>query len=462
MARTTLLPLLVCILCIQANANAQIAPTKVIDLNPDGGSQPYAMKVGGAANDRLYFSTIMDHGSRGSNFGIHSTTGTAAGTVTHYVDTKKAEVAQVSDQAIFYKIYTGPRDYEFRMLSPTSSVALNSVVPTLALVTYSAPSPQRVTSTLWNGSLFHPAKLDPLLGYELYRSSPPLPGTSTLIKDVLAGSASGLDHEVGSGVQCVLGNKLYFTANTAAEGNELWCTDGTALGTLRKSNLGINASFFTSEFKLFNNRIILSAADPMGNDELYGVVDSSGMLFKVKEINPSLASGSSPKEFTALGRSLYFTADDGTNGRELWRTDGTAAGTSMVKDLRSGSGSNPHCLVAYNGLLYFFANNGSSKAETLFKTDGTAAGTVACLTLPSGMSAFTAAVCNGKLHYATRSTTASKLWQVNTKFTAATEVRPINSTASNALNNTEFAVMGGALYFRANYDGLGMELWKVQ
>ena len=32
-------------------------------------------------------------------------------------------------------------------------------------------------------------------------------------------------------------------------------------------------------------------------------------------------------------RTLFFQADDGVNGRELWTSDGTAAGTQMVKDI---------------------------------------------------------------------------------------------------------------------------------
>ena len=40
---------------------------------------------------------------------------------------------------------------------------------------------------------------------------------------------------------------------------------------------------------------------------------------------------------TAVGNTLYFRADDGINGSELWKSDGTASGTVMVKDIDSGS-----------------------------------------------------------------------------------------------------------------------------
>jgi ELWxxDGT repeat protein len=41
--------------------------------------------------------------------------------------------------------------------------------------------------------------------------------------------------------------------------------------------------------------------------------------------------------------ALYFQAGDGTHGRELWRTDGTTAGTALVKDINPGAGDGFYC-----------------------------------------------------------------------------------------------------------------------
>ena len=74
---------------------------------------------------------------------------------------------------------------------------------------------------------------------------------------------------------------------------------------------------------------------------------------------------------------LYFPGYDETNGVELWRTDGTAAGTVMVKDIYPGEGNSsyPDYLTAVNGTLYFTATDGTNGYE-LWKSDGTAEGTV--------------------------------------------------------------------------------------
>src|SRR5262245_16221248 len=94
----------------------------------------------------------------------------------------------------------------------------------------------------------------------------------------------------------------------------------------------------------------------------------------LKDIN--VAFGSSPTSVTSVNGTAYFAADDGVNGIELWKSDGTAAGTVLVKNIRSGAtGSNPASLTNVNGTLFFKANDGVNGIE-LWKSDGTAAGTV--------------------------------------------------------------------------------------
>ena len=101
----------------------------------------------------------------------------------------------------------------------------------------------------------------------------------------------------------------------------------------------------------------------------------SGTPELLKNVNPATL-GSSPGQITAVGDTIFFAARDNDHGRELWKTDGTAAGTAFVKDINPGRGSSyPEYLTNFNGTLFFVANDGAHGTE-LWKSDGTAAGTV--------------------------------------------------------------------------------------
>jgi len=97
----------------------------------------------------------------------------------------------------------------------------------------------------------------------------------------------------------------------------------------------------------------------------------------VKDINSQLGAGTSNSaNYTDIAGILYFTAEDGENGIELWKSDGTMGGTVMVKDIRTGiNSSDPLFLTNVNGTLYFSADDGIHGKE-LWKSDGTEGGTI--------------------------------------------------------------------------------------
>ena len=79
---------------------------------------------------------------------------------------------------------------------------------------------------------------------------------------------------------------------------------------------------------------------------------------------------------TVFNGAVYFNANDGSSGIELWKSDGTAAGTAMVKDINPGSADGyPSGFTIYDGGLYFRASDASHGYE-LWQTDGSADGTV--------------------------------------------------------------------------------------
>ncbi len=84
----------------------------------------------------------------------------------------------------------------------------------------------------------------------------------------------------------------------------------------------------------------------------------------VKDILPTADDGSYPYYLENVAGTLFFSANDGSTGSELWKSDGTAAGTVAAKDIRPGSdGSGPSYLQNVNGTLYFSANDGSTGFE---------------------------------------------------------------------------------------------------
>jgi ELWxxDGT repeat protein len=106
--------------------------------------------------------------------------------------------------------------------------------------------------------------------------------------------------------------------------------------------------------------------------------------FDLKDINagPSVG-GSYPSDLEAVGSTAFFIATTPLHGLELWKTDGTETGTVLVKDIRAGSISSftpsyptpTSWLTNVGGTLFFVANDGGTGPE-LWKSDGTAAGTV--------------------------------------------------------------------------------------
>ena len=76
---------------------------------------------------------------------------------------------------------------------------------------------------------------------------------------------------------------------------------------------------------------------------------------------PRRHAHSNPANLFNFNGTLYFQALDGTHGYELWKSDGTSSGTTLVADIYSGiGGSNPYNFANVNGTLFFAANDGTT------------------------------------------------------------------------------------------------------
>jgi ELWxxDGT repeat protein len=173
--------------------------------------------------------------------------------------------------------------------------------------------------------------------------------------------------------------------------------------------------------------------------------------------------GSSLRYLTNVNGTLYFRATDGVNGDELWKSDGTTAGTVLVKDIYTGAGSaSPRYLTNVNGTLYFRATDGVNGYE-LWKSDGTTAGTVLVKDIRTGTSNSTPRYLtnvNGTLYFiANDGVNGDELWKSDGTTAGTVLVKDILTGTSSSLPR-ELTNVNGTLYFSA-YDSVnGDELWK--
>jgi len=160
----------------------------------------------------------------------------------------------------------------------------------------------------------------------------------------------------------VMGDHLYFSANDGTtHGIELWKSDGTLGGISLVKDILTGGSSVPKELTLFKNKLYFSARTLLNGRELWVSDGSNSGTEMLTDINNAqLGASSDPKELTISGDHLYFAASGPVRGRELWRTDGTAAHTLPVMDIYPGpEGSQPSDLFAWEGHLVFTADNGT-------------------------------------------------------------------------------------------------------
>jgi ELWxxDGT repeat protein len=224
-------------------------------------------------------------------------------------------------------------------------------------------------------------------GYELWRSDGTTAGTQ-LVVDLNPGSPNGFPDSIAS-----LNGALYFNAFNTPDftGSKVWKSDGTAAGTILLADTfpdltggGTFGPPLPGTFAALDTTTILfTALDPQGGLEPWKTDGTPAGTNRIIDLHPG-AEWSIPIEFTPLRNVAYFAADDSvvyhhdgtaTYNRELFRTDGTPAGTYRVKDIFPGPRpSTPTDFIRYNHFVFFSADDGRHGTE-LWRTDGTEAGT---------------------------------------------------------------------------------------
>jgi ELWxxDGT repeat protein/cysteine-rich repeat protein len=234
---------------------------------------------------------------------------------------------------------------------------------------------------------------------------------------------------------------------------QVWTSDGTEPGTASLAYAGSGASSLTRAGNLVYYRT--DAAPQLWRTD--GIPGGGGTFALYPPVVPQ-----SPQELAAVGSTLFFTARRSTTGRELWKSDGTVAGTVLVKDIRPGpADSTPRHLTDVAGTLYFWAADGVTGWE-LWKSDGTDAGTMLVrdidptdVTVPSFLTAV------GPLLYFTANTPSfgRELWRSDGTQAGTFLVSNINLDKS--AYPEDLVDVGGTLFFYAEDGRTGEELWAL-
>jgi ELWxxDGT repeat protein len=174
-------------------------------------------------------------------------------------------------------------------------------------------------------------------------------------------------------------------------------------------------------------------------------------------------SSSFPRFLTAAGELVFFTANDGSSGDELWKTDGVTS--ARVADINPGSSSSyARWLTAVGDTIFFSASDGISGYE-LWKSDGTSLGTTRVADINPGRSSsyptYKIALGNTLFFTANDGSSGNELWK--TDGVTTTRVADINPGPGDSVGefNPWLTVVDGTVYFSANDGSSGMELWKT-
>jgi ELWxxDGT repeat protein len=373
---------------------------------------------------------------------------------------------------------------------------------------------------IYSGNPYHIAAINPstvlfsassgVQGNELWKSDGTEASTQ-LVKDINQTTTSygGANLYYSSFYKVINDNNLLFMGMNGTTGTEPWKTDGTEAGTFMIKDIspGQTAGISTfTNFQTLNNetyffdyhyrdtarlwKINSAGTNATPVQTFTGYIDAdlfnmaatnTRLYFLLRNNNYGLVLFSTTgngvsdnllstpyipgySNLVTLGDKVFFVNKD-VNGEELWVSDGTKAGTKMVKDIYPGPfGATPDKLTVMNGKLYFAAEDGTG--YHLWVTEGTEAGTVKISDANITQELYTLSfakfsVAGSKLYF--KGNTAGEgeeLWVSDGTMAGTHLVKDVNPGAGPATLNSLTSVKG-TLFFVENDGTHGVELWET-
>jgi bacillolysin len=352
---------------------------------------------------------------------------------------------------LFFVADDGIHDYELWKSDGTA----DGTVMVKDIFTTGAGIPDELTNVA--GTLFF-AHTDGVNGIELWKSDGTADGT-VMVKDIVSGAGGSSPDKFAA-----FGDLLIFRA-----GEEPWISDGTEGGTVKLKDISVSGGEYSNYIQV-NDEVFFSANDGIHDHELWKSDGTTEGTMLVKDISPGDVGGGRPNRLTAVGGTLFFQASDTTtfqpnHGKELWKSDGTEAGTMLVKDIAPGSSSGfPSELTEVAGKLIFKARGSTNDWEPWI-SDGTEAGTEMITEIvpgPDGRSLRNFMEIGDTVFFATSNVfTGEELWQSDGTEPGTQMVLDIwvgrASSYPDWMTDAE-----GVLFFRAD-DGIhGSEIWVLR
>ena len=351
------------------------------------------------------------------------------------------------------------------LFSSNGSEAGTTLVKDINTVSYGSSSPGKFTQLNSSTILF--VATDNVVGRELWKTDGSSAGTS-LVKDIYTGSGSGpFEHFMK------MGSNVFFMADDGSNGRELWKSDGTTAGTQLVKNINPSGNgmqypvlMYSPYTAVLGANLFFVASNGTTGFELYKTDGTTAGTSIVKDIEAGSGS-SDPSNFIVVNGVLYFTCSTASDGNELWKTDGTTTGTVLVKDFNTllGASSNPNYLVSLNNKLYFAAL--IANKATLCETDGTAIGTNTVFASSAVNTEFCRLTKVDSTIYFFEQSNGSSLYSLYKFYLPSYNAALVKSglydgtmAAANQPTKEKAVALNGMLYFTFDNYTNGDELWQ--
>jgi len=285
-------------------------------------------------------------------------------------------------------------------------------------------------------------------------------------------TTTGLNTHLDNGNFKMVGDVLYYTVTISAYENILCRSNGTQDGTYAVKAIIPNGweNAAISNLTAYNDKLYFTASDGINGNELWVSDGTETGTHIVKDIYPG-AAGSGISSIFEFNGSLYFTATTSANGTEIWKSDGTEAGTVILKDILSGSRNGIQLSIAKNTIVlndhfYFYANNGTNGYE-LWSSDGTTEGTQLFKEFFAGTAGISnqldgiAVAGSYFVFMVSPSANQYQLWKSDGTVAGTVLLKTINSVTDGFVTFNQFVILNNTPYFVGYSWPDGSELWKT-